>query len=465
MTNFDIHNENIKYVHFIGIGGVSMSGLARILLNKGISVSGSDMGDSIILSELSENGAKIYSGHAAENIASPDLVVYTDAISEDNPEYLESLSKGIPTMDRGTFLGQLMKQYKNSIAVSGTHGKTSTTGMLSVILGDSDLNPTILLGGYLDQLKGNIQIGGTELLITEACEYKRNLLKFYATIGLVLNIDADHLDYYKSLDEIVDTFAEFASAIPSDGYLVINSDDENCEKVVQKSNCNVVTFGINNPAVYTAEDISSNDDGTTSYTLTIDGSGKYSVKLSVPGIHNVYNSLGAIASSHIAGLSINDILSNIEGFKGTNRRFEKKGEINGFTIIDDYAHHPTEVKATLDAVKSLNPSRIWCIFQPHTYTRTKSLLDDFSISFSGADKIIITNIYAAREKDTGIVHSKDLTEKIVSKNGDAIFIDSFQDIESYILENASTGDVVITMGAGDIYKVGDNILKNQTKIK
>lgn len=459
MTNFDIHSKNIGQVHFIGIGGVSMSGLASILLDKGISVSGSDMGDSEVLHELSEKGAQIYSVHSAENISSPDLVVYTDAISSENPEYLEALSRKIPTMDRGTFLGQLMKQYKNSIAVSGTHGKTSTTGMLSVILGDSDLNPTILLGGYLEQLKGNIQIGDTELLITEACEYKRNLLKFYATIGLILNIDADHLDYYKSLDEIVETFGEFASKIPSDGHLVINADDENCERVVDRSSCKVVTFGIKSPATYTAEDISFGDDGTTSYTLTVDGSGKYSVKLSVPGLHNIYNSLGAIASSHLAGLSLSEIISKIAEFKGTNRRFQRKGELNGFTIIDDYAHHPTEVKATLEAVKNLHPKKVWCIFQPHTYTRTKSLLDDFSKSFTEADKIIITNIYAAREKDTGMIHSKDLVEKIVSQNSDAVFIDSFEEIQNYILENACDGDIVLTMGAGDIYKVGENLLK------
>lgn len=459
MTNFDIHSKNIEHVHFIGIGGVSMSGLASILLDKGVSVSGSDMGDSEVLYELSEKGAQIYRGHGAENIASPDLVVYTDAISAENPEYLEALAKDIPTVDRGTFLGQLMKQYRNSIAVSGTHGKTSTTGMLSVILGDSSLNPTILLGGYLEQLKGNIQIGDTELLITEACEYKRNLLKFYATIGLVLNIDADHLDYYKSLEEIVDTFGEFASSIPKDGHLVINSDDESCGKVVEKSSCNVVTFGINTPSDYMAEDISFGDDGTTSYTLTVDGSGKYSVKLNVPGVHNVYNSLGAIASSHLAGLSLDEIITKIAEFKGTNRRFQRKGEINGFTIIDDYAHHPTEVKATLSAVRNLHPKRVWCIFQPHTYTRTKSLLDEFSKSFAEADKVIITNIYAAREKDTGMIHSKDLVEKIVSQNGDAVFIDSFEEIEGYVLENACDGDIVLTMGAGDIYKVGENILK------
>lgn len=459
MTNFDIHNADLKYVHFIGIGGVSMSGLACILLNENIAVSGSDMGDSAILTDLKENGALIYKGHSAENIKSPDLVIYTDAISNDNPEYLEALNKNITTMDRGTFLGQLMKQYKNSIAVSGTHGKTSTTGMLSVMLGKSELNPTILLGGYVEQLKGNIQIGDTDLLITEACEYKRNLLKFHSTIGLILNIDADHLDYYNGLDEIVDTFAEFASLIPADGHLVINADDPSSAKVIDNANCNIVTFGVNSDATYRARDISYSLNGTTSYTLDIDGVGNYSVELSVLGLHNVYNSLGALASAHLTGTSLDYLISMLKEFRGTQRRLQTKGSFNGFTIIDDYAHHPTEVKATLSAVKNLNPEKVWCIFQPHTYTRTKSLLDDFSVSFFDADKVIITNIYAAREKDTGLIHSKNLVERLNEKNSDAIFLDSFEEVERYIIENASSGDIVITMGAGDIYRVGESILE------
>jgi UDP-N-acetylmuramate--alanine ligase len=459
MTNFDIHSADLKLVHFIGIGGVSMSGLASILLNRGVAVSGSDMGDSAILDELKSRGATISKGHGADNIKSPDLVIYTDAISPENPEYLEALRKDVPTMDRGTFLGQLMKQYKNSIAVSGTHGKTSTTGMLSVMLGKSELNPTILLGGYVAQLNGNIQIGDTELLITEACEYKRNLLKFHSTIGLVLNIDADHLDYYKNLDEIVDTFGEFASLIPVDGHLVINSDDPSSEKVINSASCKIVTFGVDSDADYRASDIVYHDDGTTSYTLNIDGVGAYKIELGVLGLHNVYNSLGALASSHLTGVSLDYLIEKLKEFKGTQRRLQTKGVYNGFTIIDDYAHHPTEVKATLSAVKNLGPNRVWCIFQPHTYTRTQSLLEDFSMSFFDADKVIVTNIYAAREKDTGLIHSKNLVERLSEKTSDAIFIDSFEEVESYIVENASPGDIVITMGAGDVYKIGESILE------
>lgn len=458
MINFDIFSTELNKVHFIGIGGVSMSGLARILLNDGISVSGSDSGDSAILENLKEKGAKIFKGHSALNIENPDLVVYTDAISTDNPEYVEVLNRKLKLVDRGTFLGQLMKKYNESIAVSGTHGKTSTTGMLSVMLKDSKLNPTILLGGYLEQLKGNIQIGNYDLLITEACEYKRNLLKFHSTIGLVLNVDEDHLDYYKDLSEIVETFKSFVKLIPPDGHLVINADDENCNEIIDSSSCNVVTFGIEKKADYMAKDIVFHDDGTTTYTLKAKDA-DYKVKLGVIGLHNVSNSLGALASAYLTGVDFEYLIDKLSEYRGTQRRLQTKGIFKGIKIIDDYAHHPTEVKATLLAVKNYNPKRVWCIFQPHTYSRTKSLLEEFSTSFQEADKVIITNIYAAREKDTGIIHSKDLVERIKRTHKDAIFIDSFDEIKDYIKENASEGDIVITMGAGDVYKIGESILK------
>lgn len=459
MSNFDIYGTEFSHAHFIGIGGVSMSGLASILLKEGYSVSGSDMNESDTTRELQSKGATIYIGHSESNISSPDLIIYTDAISPENPEFIAGKDSGAIMVDRGTFLGQLMRRYKNSIAVSGTHGKTSTTAMLSVMLADSDLNPTILLGGYLDKLKGNLQIGSENLLITEACEYKKNLLKFNASIATVLNIEADHLDYYKDLDEIVDTFATFASSIPQEGHLVINCDDKNTSRVIEASSCKVVTFGLGVDAMYRAVDIKYNSNGSTTYTIESPNGKQYSVSLNVLGVHNVYNSLGALVSAHMTGLDMDYLVTKLGEYGGTRRRLQHKGFFDGVRVIDDYAHHPTEVKVTLSAVKALGHSRVFCIFQPHTYTRTISLLDDFAASFSDADKIIVADIYAAREADSGLVHSKDLVHALMKNGVDAMYLDSFDAIVKYVSDNAHKEDLVITMGAGDIYRVGESLVK------
>lgn len=459
MINLNIDVLNFKNIHFIGIGGVSMSGLAKILLSQKCVVSGSDSSNSETTKELTSLGASVFIGHSESNISNPDLIVYTDAISSDNPELIYAKSLSVPVVDRGTFLGQLMKTYVQSIAVAGTHGKTSTTGVLSHIFSESHFDPTILIGGYLKQLKGNIRIGfKKDLLITEACEYKGNILKFFPSIGIILNIDADHLDYYKSLSEIVDTFKKFALSIPKSGYLVINSDDPNSKSIMDDCNCNIITFSIKSNSKYQATDINFSKDGKTIFTLLVDGIDKYAVELNVTGTHNIYNVLAGIAAAHSSGLSIDYAISKIINFTGANRRLDFKGSFDGIDVIDDYAHHPTEIKATLSALKNLNYKNIYCVFQPHTYTRTKSLLDDFSISFFDANKVIITNIYAAREKDTGIVHSKHLVDKLLEKKVDALLIEDFKDIKSYLLKNVESGDLIVTMGAGDVYKIGENLI-------
>lgn len=460
MISFDINKDKFSNVHFIGIGGISMSALAEILLDEGIKVSGSDSKDSDIVDKLRKGGAKIYIGHSAENISDDlDLIVYTDAISADNPEFLEAKSKNIVLVDRGNFLGQLMKRYKNSIAIAGTHGKTTTTGMLSTILYSTHLDPTILLGGQLDCINGNVRIGGRDLLLTEACEYKGNILKFHADTGVILNVEADHLDYYNSIDEIIDTFKGFVEKIPKDGHIIVNADDKDALKTVTTASCNVVTFGIEKDASYKASDLSFNEEGISFYTLTVDNK-SYKVRLNVTGIHNVYNSLGAIAAAHIAGIAMEEVIEKINEYNGTHRRLEYKGYFRGVRVIDDYAHHPTEIAATLKAVKNLNPKDVYCIFQPHTYTRTKSLLNEFSESFFDADKVIIANIYAAREKDNGEIHSKDLVD-LLQKNGvNALHFDSFEEIKDFIDRSAKEGDLVLTMGAGDVYAIGEMLLEN-----
>lgn len=453
----DIFNHDFSHVHFIGIGGISMSGLAEILLNEGYKVTGSDMKDSPIIGKLREKGAVVYIGHNKENIGDADLVIYTDAISEDNPELIEAIRKGLTVIDRGGFLGQLMKSYDNSIAVSGTHGKTTTTGMISIILDKSTLDPTILLGGELDQIGGNVKLGNDSYLLTEACEYKGNILKFFPSIGIILNIEEDHLDYFKDLEHIVGTFASFAESIPESGFLIINNDDKNITGIIKNTECNIITFGIENTSTYQAKNIELSDNGLPKYSLEVDGT-SYEVSLNVMGIHNIYNSLAAIATTHICGVPMETIINSIQLYTGTHRRFEHKGSYDDIKIIDDYAHHPTAVKATLDSIQKIAKNNVWCVFQPHTYTRTKALFSDFSHSFNNANKVIVTDIYAAREKDTGLVHSKDLVMELKKNGVDALYIDDFDFAATFLLENCKQGDIVLTMGAGDVYRIGEILL-------
>ncbi len=458
MKTFDIYNTEYSSVHFIGIGGVSMSGLATILLDKGISVSGSDMNDSETVKKLRDKGAEIFLGHSEDNIKSPDLVIYTDAISPHNPEFKKALDENILCVDRGTFLGQLMRVYEDSIAVAGTHGKTTTTSMLTVLLNDTELNPTILLGGSLEQIKGNVKIGDKKLLITEACEYKGNVLKFHSTVGILLNVDNDHLDYFTGIEQIIDTFKGFVALIPEDGHLIVNIDDENAMKAAEDAKCNVVTFGKSEDAKYRISDIKVNPDFTSTYKLTIDGDKSYTVNLNVIGEHNILDSAAAITASHCCGIEMDYLLDKIQEYTGTKRRLERKGTCNGFAIIDDYAHHPTEIQASLKAAKHLGANSVWCIFQPHTYSRSISLIEDFCNSFYDADHVIIADIFAAREQNWGNVHAKDFVERLQANEVDALYFESFDQIEEHIMNNASEGDIVLTMGAGNIVEVGENII-------
>ncbi len=463
MFTFCINDHKYSHVHFIGIGGISMSGLAEILLTEGYKVSGSDANNSYIVERLKTLGADIYINHSKDNIKDADLVVYTDAISKDNEELLESINNNITTVDRATFLGALMKNYNHSIAVSGTHGKTTTTSMVATILNHSILNPTILLGGHLDEIGGNVKLGTKEYLLTEACEYKGNILKYYPNIAIILNMDEDHLDYFKNIDHIVDTFVNYGKNIQDNGHLIINIDDINSKKIIKSTNANIITFGINNRADYSAENISFDAEGYPTFMLNIKGESLYPVKLGVMGIHNVYNALASIAATHILNVPIETILESIGKYKGTHRRLEVKGLINGVKIVDDYAHNPTEIKASLQALKNSTESNIWVVFQPHTYTRTKILLKKFAESFSDADKVIIPDIYAAREKDTGLIHSTDLVDALVKNGVDAKYMSSFESIESYLLENAKKGDIIVTMGAGNVYAIGEAMLESKEK--
>ena len=463
MFKIDFNESDFKKFHFIGIGGVSMSGLAEILINEGFYVSGSDATCSETTEKLKKLGALINIGHSTDNINNPDLVIYTDAISSDNLELCYCIEHNIPLMDRASFLGQLMNLYENSIAISGTHGKTTTTSMLATITNDSELDPTILLGGNLDIIGGNVKIGRRDYIISEACEYKGNVLKYYPSIAIVLNIDEDHLDYFKSMDHIVDTFKTYSQNIKDNGYLIINKDDLNSQKLIDATRANVVTFGIENDCDYRAENIVFSSQGFSSFTLNIKNKSFYKVNLNVMGNHNIYNALASIVASHISGLSIEYILEKICEYKGVHRRLELKGLYKKAKIFDDYAHHPAEIKATLDAVRNSCKGNLYCIFQPHTFTRTKILLDSFSKAFEKADRVIITDIYAAREIDLGDVHSKDLASAVKKVSDNSIYLSTFTEIENYITDNVKADDMVITMGAGNIFLVGESILNKSVK--
>lgn len=456
--SFDFIKDKNKKVHFIGIGGISMSGLAAVLLNSGFKVSGSDAKNSPIVEKLKSSGAEIYIGHRRENINNVDLIVYTAAIPNDNPELLEAKEKNIQLMDRAEFLGHIMKGHKYNVAISGTHGKTTCTSMLSHVTLDGNLDPTILVGGELDIIDGNFRIGNSEYFITEACEYKRSFLKFFPYVGVILNIDADHLDCYKDINEIAETFEKFSNLIPDDGYLVGYGEDPRVKEIINKAKCNTLSYGFENSDV-TARNVTFNKMGCASFDVYKNNENLFSVSLSVPGKHNVLNALATICVSLIFDIPYDFIANGLSKCKGAHKRFEYKGESNGVTVIDDYAHHPTEIKATLSTAKKIDHNKIYCVFQPHTYTRTKTLFDEFTTAFDDADELILMDIYAAREKDTGIVSSDMLGDAIRKRGVKCTNVHSHDEALKYVKSKATNNDLLLTVGAGDVVIVGEKYLE------
>lgn len=456
--SFDFNNDKNKKVHFIGIGGISMSGLAAVLLHNKFKVSGSDSKESDITNKLKASGAEIYIGHKSENLNNVDLVVYTAAIPSDNPEIMEAKKNNIDLMDRAEFLGLIMKGHKFNVAVAGTHGKTTCTSMLSHVTLKADLDPTILVGGDLDVIGGNFKIGASEYFLTEACEYKESFLRFYPFVGTILNIDADHLDYYRDLDHIKETFKKFSNIIPQDGYLVGCADDSNVTEVLNDAKCNTISYGIENGDVK-AKNISFNNKGCASFTVSRDNKDLFDVTLSTTGKHNILNALCTICVSLIFNVPESAIIEGLAECVGAHKRFEYKGIFNGATIIDDYAHHPVEIKATLSTAKLIPNNKIYSIFQPHTYTRTKTLFDDFTECFSDTDELLLMDIYAAREKDTGLVTSEELGDAIRSKGVKCINVHSHEEAAEYLKTKVTDNDLVLTVGAGDVVKIADILLK------
>ena len=456
---YKINFESPIHVHFIGIGGISMSGLAEILLKEGFPISGSDAKKSELTEKLESLGARIYYGQRASNLDNiPDLVVYTAAIHPDNPEYNRALELKLPMLSRAELLGQMMRNYRTAIAVSGTHGKTTTTSMISQILLAAEKDPTISVGGILKSIGGNIRVGNSDTFITEACEYTNSFLHLYPTISLILNIEADHLDFFKDIEDIRSSFREFAKRLPSDGTLIINGEIERFGEITDGLDCQVITYGSNADCTYSYRNVSFDELAHGSFDLYKNGVFQSRMQLMVPGIHNVSNALAAIALAESLQISLAIVQQGLLSFSGTDRRFEYKGEVAGVTILDDYAHHPTEIAATLSAARNYPHNRIWCVFQPHTYTRTQAFLKEFAQALSAADYVVLADIYAAREKNTIGISSSDLLSELRTLNVNAHYFPSFDEIENFLLENCIHGDLLITMGAGDVYRIGEHLL-------
>lgn len=456
---YKIDFQNPVHVHFIGIGGISMSGLAEVLLDRGFRVSGSDRSRSPLTDRLEEQGAAIFYGQRASNIKEgTDLVVYTAAIHPDNPEYKAAVDAGIPMLTRAELLGQFMKNYPVPIAVSGTHGKTTTISMIAHLLLANDDDPTISVGGILPAIHGNIRVGSGDVFLTEACEYTNSFLDFFPKIGIILNIDADHLDFFKDISDIRRSFRRFAELLPADGTLIINRAIPQVEEITDGLSCRIIYYGVDKGHGYYAENISYNELACASFDLKKDDETLGHYDLRVPGIHNVDNAIAALALAGLLQIPCQTAQKGLLDFAGTERRFEYKGKVGGVTIVDDYAHHPTEITATLTAAKNCPHQTLWCVFQPHTYTRTKALMDDFAKALALADKVVLADIYAARETDNLGISSDTLRAKIEKLGTEAYYFPSFDEIETFLLEKCVHGDLLITMGAGDVVKIGEKLL-------
>ncbi|MBO5060595.1 MAG: UDP-N-acetylmuramate--L-alanine ligase [Clostridia bacterium] len=459
MTSFDLGQlDKQAHIHFIGIGGISMSGLAQIMLQNGYIVSGSDRSKTHITDKLESMGATIYTGHNEKNVDGCSIVVHTAAVHDDNPEICAAKSAKIPLLTRAEFLGAIMKTYKHAAGIAGTHGKTTTTSMLAHALISSRLDPTISVGGELDIIGGNIRTGSSDYFVTEACEYTNSFLSFFPTVAVITNIDEDHLDFFSGIDEIIDSFKKYAELTAGKGCVIAAGGDENVKKAFADSTLDVKYYGIGKEFEYHAENLTYKA-GFPSFEVWHNDDLMCRLSLRVPGEHNVLNALAVIAVCDVWNTDISLAKIGIEEFSGAHRRFEKKGEFGGAVIIDDYAHHPTEIRATLRSAAEFDYNKLWCIFQPHTYSRTKALWNEFCESFDNVDELIIAPIYAARELPDGVTDSEKLAEDIKKRGIKVRYADSFDKIEQILKNEIRENDLVFTMGAGNIVDIADNLCK------
>jgi len=449
-------SDKIKKIHFIGIGGVSMSGLAEILLGMGYEITGSDIEISKFTEKLNTLGARVYLNHDADKMGKPDLVVYTAAVHSDNCEYRRAEELGIHILNRADLLGELMRAHKVGIGISGAHGKTTTTTMVSYLFERCGLNPTIHIGGEADFINGTTKNGDGNFFITEACEYTDTFLKLNPFIGIILNIDYDHVDWFSDLADMQQSFLEFAQLIPKDGYLIVCHDDENSRFLETSVDCNVIKYGLNDKNLeYAALNLEYDAEGKASFELYANGGKVSDVKLNIPGTHNVLNVLSAVAACMICGGSIENIKSALDDMPGPRRRFELKSDSNGIKVFADYAHNPAEINGTLEIASNMKHREIWAVFEPHTYTRVLVLFDDFVNSFSYADHVIMADIYNDREETGTEVSSRLVAEKVAEKGKDSIFIPDYGSIAEHLYDNMKPGDIAVILGSKFIEKVAD----------
>ncbi|MCR5829115.1 MAG: UDP-N-acetylmuramate--L-alanine ligase [Lachnospiraceae bacterium] len=453
-----------KKVFFSGIGGISMSGFALLLKKEGFDVTGSDRSESDVTKTLEDSGIRVFYGQKSENVTGDiDVLVHTAAIKPDNPELVHAKELGIPIIDRAALVGDIMLSYKDNYAIAGTHGKTSSTSMMILVLIEAGLDPTVNLGGILDEIGGNMRLGCSDTFCIEACEYSDSFLKFHPTRAIITNIDPEHLDYFGDFENEKQSFVKFAKLIPSDGLLAVGSCIKDRDDLFKDVSCRIITFAgeLASGAVlpdYHAENVTYNASGCGCYTLVKGSVPVGHIDLSVPGAHNVTNSVGVAALALESGIDFESVKNGLLKYRGTHRRFEKKGEIGGVTVIDDYAHHPTEMEATIKTARSLSPKRLVVVFQSHTYSRTALLKDEICEALSKADIIVVTEIYAAREVNTFGITPEQIVEILREKYGkEAYYFSSFGEIEDFCLEKCSTGDMLITMGAGDVVKIADEL--------
>lgn len=453
---------NKKHIYMIGIGGISMSGIAEILINYGYKVSGSDAVENEMVKHLEEEGIKVNIGQVSENITNDiDLVVYTAAIKEDNPELSKARSLGIECIERGEFLGELTENFKDCIGVAGTHGKTTTSSMVSCVFVEAKMDPSIQIGANLNVINGNYRVGKSDYFIIEACEYKDSYQNFKQRSAIITNVDNDHLDYFKNIDNISKSFKEYVSHLPENGLLVLNMDNERCIELKDYTKATVITTSLDNiNADYNAKNIEFDDRGCASFDVYRKDELVTRINLNVKGIHNVSNALEAFALCSWYKISNADIVNGLANFKGASRRMEYKGKFNGANVYDDYGHHPTEIEATANAVLNEKYDESYAIFEAHTYSRVKNHIDDFVKSLVKFDHIIVIDIYAAREENIYGVKPEDIVEKLVSLGKDSIYISDYDEIKSYLKERVKEGDLVITLGAGNVTKVASKLVED-----
>ena len=458
MTHIDTKIQHfitpVRRVHLSGIGGVSMCPLAEVLHGMGLVVQGSDMRDSPIVEHLRSLGISVAVGHTAQDIEGAEFLIRTAAIHDDNPEIAAAHQKGIPVFERAEAWGAIMQRYENAICIAGTHGKTTTTAMTTHIFMAAQADPTVMIGGTLPMLHSGYRVGKGDTIILESCEYCNSFLYFFPTVAVVLNIDADHLDFFKDLDDIKHSFRRFAQLVPADGKIVANADDANAMDALK--GLPLFTFGLDHPADCRGENLTWNH-GLPSFDIVIDGKLYTSLSLHTAGRHNVLNALAAAAAAYVLGIPGEAVKAGLEAFSGAGRRFEYKGEYNGAKIYDDYAHHPGELHALLTAARSMGYQRVICAFQPHTYSRTKALFDDFVRELHTVDQVVLAEIFAARETNTIGISSADLAAEIPG----SIFCPTLQDVTAQLKKLAQPGDLILTVGAGDIYTAGEALIQNK----